>query len=149
MLSSRDMIEPWQIFAGLGIALALAEVFTPSFFALPAGLAFLATAGVALFSRDWTLLSVVLAVNLGIVYATFHRFVWPKLQRKSTRTNAEGMTGKLALVTEAIDPKTGRGEVKLYGDSWRVVADRPFQVGDHVRIVRTEGNRVIVEASDA
>ncbi|HXS17712.1 MAG TPA: NfeD family protein [Polyangiaceae bacterium] len=143
------MIEPWQIFASLGIALALAEIFTPSFFALPAGLAFLATAGVALFTHDWTLLSVALAVNLSIVYATFQRFIWPKLQRKSTPTNAEGMSGKLAVVTEAIDPKTGSGEVKLYGDRWRVIAQQPFAVGDHVRIVRTEGNRVIIEAPQA
>jgi len=143
------MIQPWQILASLGIALVLAEVFTPSFFALPAGLAFFATAGVALFSRDWTLLSVVLAANLAIVYVTFQRFVWPKLQRNNTRTNADGMTGKIAIVTAAVEPITGDGEVKLYGDTWRVVANRPFSVGDHVRIVRTEGNRVMIEASNS
>lgn len=144
-MSQPTMIEPWHVFASLGIALALAEFFTPSFFALPAGLAFLATAAVALFSQDWTLLSVVLAVNLGIVYATFQRYVWPRLQTTMTRTNAEGMTGKIAVVTQAIDPVSGAGEVKLYGDTWKVIAQRPFSVGDQVRIIRTEGNRVIVE----
>lgn len=140
------MIQTWQVFASLGIALCLAEFFTPSFFALPAGLAFLATAGFALAIDDWTILSVILAGNLALVYATFQRFIWPHLQTKTTKSNAEGMTGKVAVVIEAVDPTTGQGEVKLYGDTWKVIAAQAFAVGEKVRIVRTEGNRVVIAA---
>jgi len=138
------MVEPWHVLASVGLALALVEVFTPSFFALPAGLAFLATAVVAAFTSKWELLSLVLAVNLATVYATFQRFVWPRLQKSNTKTNAEGMAGKTAVVTEAVDPNTGSGEVRLYGDRWKVIADRAYPVGDEVSIVRTEGNRVVI-----
>ena len=137
-------IEPWQVLASLGVVLALFEFFTPTFFALPAGLAFLATAVFALFTRNWSLLALLLALNLALVYALFHRFVWPRVSTRPTKTNAEAMVGKIAVVTEAIDPDSGSGEVKLYGDLWKVISEVPFSVGSRVLIVRTEGNRVVV-----
>lgn len=138
------MIQTWQVLASLGIALCLAEFFTPSFFALPAGLAFLATSAFALAIDDWRIVAVILAGNLALVYATFQRFIWPRLQTTTTRSNADGMAGKVAVVIETIDPSMGQGEVKLYGDNWKVIASQSFAVGEKVRIVRTEGNRVVV-----
>ncbi len=137
-------IEPWQLLGSLGILLALAEFFTPTFFALPAGLAFLATAACAFTTQNWTVLALLLAINLAIVYSTFQRFVWSRLVPQSTKTNADAMVGQLATVSETIDPKTGAGEVKLYGDTWRVIAEQRYDEGQQVRILRTEGNRVVI-----
>lgn len=139
-------LEPWLFFAGVGLVLALVEFFTPSFFSLPAGLAFLVTALVAVFTRDWVTLYVVLAINLAVIYAVFYQFVWPKLRRTAPRTNAEGMAGRVATVSEAVDPVSGAGEVKLYGDRFRVVAKEAFAVGTRVVITGTDGNKVIVRA---
>jgi len=137
-------VEPWQILAVVGVVLLLAEFFTPSFFTLPAGLAFLVTAGLAVFSQDWRILLGALTVNLLIVYWIFQRHVWPRVKKARTETNASGMIGQTAVVTEAVDPDAGTGYVKLYGDSWRVVSDRAFDVGAKVKIVGTDGNKVIV-----
>lgn len=142
-------LEPWHVFASVGILLALMEVFTATFFTLPAGLAFLATAVVALFTQNWTILTFVLAVNLTVVYTVFYRWVWPRLRKTASKTNAEAMAGRIATVCTAIDPHTGEGEVKLYGDTWRVISRLPFAVGAKVRIVSTEGNRVVVEETTA
>ncbi len=139
-------MEPWQILAALGLLLAILEFFTPTFFLLPAGVAFLATSVVALFVHNWTALCLLLAIHLGIVYFVFHSWVWPRLQRNAPRTNADAMAGQVGTVCEAVDPTTGAGYVKLYGDTWATVADRPFSVGTKVEIVGTVGNKVVIRA---
>lgn len=137
-------MEPWQILAIVGVVLLLAEFFTPSFFTLPAGLAFLVTAGVAAFVVDWRILLAVLTTNLLVVYWIFQRHVWPRVKRERKEMNASGMIGQTAVVTEAVDPDVGAGYVKLYGDSWRVVSDRAFDVGAKVKIIGTDGNKVVI-----
>jgi membrane protein implicated in regulation of membrane protease activity len=137
-------METWQILAGVGVALLLIEFFTPSFFTLPAGLAFLATACLAPFVPDLRIVLAALTVNLLIVYWIFQQHVWPRMKRDRQETNASGMVGKTAIVTEAIDPTSGSGYVKLYGDSWSVVSDRAFEVGAKVKIIGTDGNKVVV-----
>lgn len=137
-------MEAWQILAVVGVLLLVVEFFTPSFFTLPAGLAFLATAFLAAFVTDWPILLGALTVNLLVVYWIFQRHVWPRVKKGRTETNASGMVGQTAVVTEAVDPEAGTGYVKLYGDSWRVVSDRAFDVGAKVKIIGTDGNKVVV-----
>jgi membrane protein implicated in regulation of membrane protease activity len=137
-------VEAWQILAVVGVLLLVVEFFTPSFFTLPAGLAFLATAFLAAFVTDWPILLGALTVNLLVVYWIFQRHVWPRVKRGRMETNASGMIGQTAVVTEAVDPEAGTGYVKLYGDSWRVVSDRAFDVGAKVKIIGTDGNKVVV-----
>lgn len=139
-------IEPWQILAAGGLLLAIAEFFTPTFFSLPAGIAFLATSVFALFIHNWTALLLILAIHLGVVYWVFHSFVWPRLHKHAPRTNADAMTGKIGIVSEDIDPKTGAGYVRLYGDTWRVVAKERFTTGTKVMILGTVGNKVVIRA---
>lgn len=137
-------MEAWQILAVVGVLLLVVEFFTPSFFTLPAGLAFLATAFLAAFVTDWPILLGALTVNLLVVYWIFQRHVWPHVKKGRMETNASGMVGQTAVVTEAVDPEAGTGYVKLYGDSWRVVSDRAFDVGAKVKIIGTDGNKVVV-----
>lgn len=139
------VIDLWLILAGVGVLLALAEVFTPSFFLLPAGLAFLAAAFVAYVSPGRTLALAALAGLLLCIYLMFYVFVWPRVNNTgAARTAASGMVGKIATVTEPIRADVGTGYVKLYGDTWRAVGSEPFDLGAHVVILATEGNKVIV-----
>jgi membrane protein implicated in regulation of membrane protease activity len=138
-------MEPWVILAILGALLAVAEVFTVSFFALPAGIAFLLTAATAPFFDSWPPILAILAGWLGLTYLMFATFVWPRMRPKATTgTGVEGMIGKIATVTEAITHESGVGYVQLYGDSWRAISEEAFEVGDKVKILATEGNKVIV-----
>lgn len=139
----------WQIFLVMGLLLAAFEMFTPTFFALPAGIAFVATAVVALFLTEWVSLFVVLAVNLTLVYFVFYRFVWPRLERSAPKMNADAMSGQVATVTEPVEPESDKGEVKLYGDRFRVIATEPFSVGARVMITGTRGNKVVIRALSA
>jgi len=139
-------VEPWQLLVAAGLILGLAEFFTPTFFTLPAGLAFIATAVWALFIESGVTLLLILALHLMAVYLLFYKLVWPKLKKSAPRTNADAMAGKVATVVEAIDPVSGAGEVRLYGDRFRVVAERAFAVGNKVMITATSGNKVVIRA---
>lgn len=138
-------MAPWLILAILGAFLAVAEIFTATFFALPAGIAFVLTAAFAPWFDTWPPLLGILAGWLVVTYVVFSLFVWPRMRPKATTgTGADGMIGKVATVTEAITRESGIGYVQLYGDSWRAISEQPFAVGDKVKILATEGNKVIV-----
>ncbi len=136
----------WQVLLVMGLLLAAVEMFTPTFFSLPAGIAFVLTAGVAAFVDDWVTILVVLALDLAAVYFVFYRFVWPRLEQTAPKMNAGGMSGKVATVSEPVDPTTEAGEVKVYGDRFRVIATQPFAVGTRVMITGTRGNRVVIRS---
>ena len=140
------MAEPWQILVVVGVLLALAEIFTPSFVALPAGLAFLMTGAVAPLIASEAVLLALLSFNLLLVFGVFKRFVWPRLQKGAPKTAADGMVGKVVTVTDTIDPAVGAGYVKLYGDSWQAVSQEKFEKGARVVIVGMDGNKVVVAA---
>ncbi len=136
--------QPWQILTTIAFLLATAEVFTPAFVSLPAGIAFLLTAGVGLITSQWSILLPCLALNLIIVYWCFYSFVWPRLAKTAPKTAADAMAGKIGIVTENINPLTGNGYVKLYGDSWKAIATTPIEKGQRVLITAIEGNKVVV-----
>jgi membrane-bound serine protease (ClpP class) len=138
-------MEPWLILAIVGALLAILEVFSAGFFMLPAGIAFMLTAAIASFLTSWPPILLTLASLLAATYVLFYFAVWPRVRGKSRETTgAIGMVGKIAVVTEAITSETGMGYVQLYGDSWRAISETPFSTGAKVRILATEGNKVIV-----
>lgn len=138
-------MESWHWFTFLGILFIVLEIFTPSFFMLPAGVAFLLTAFWSLFIQDIGGLLALLGTHLLIVYWVSYKYVWPRLTRRAPKAPQLGIVGKIATVTEAITRDGNHGYVKLYGDSWRAIAQEEFSVGEQVRIIDTEGNKVVVE----
>lgn len=55
------------------------------------------------------------------------------------------MTGQRARVTEALDPASGHGQVRLEGGAtWRATSDVPIAVGTWVQIVEVVGTRLRV-----
>lgn len=137
-------MENWHIFAALGVILVILEIFTPSFFMLPAGVAFLLTAAWAPLLDSLTANIGVLALHLIVIYTIFYLWVWPRMSKKAPQTNASGMSGQIATVTEAVRPDGTSGYVKLYGDSWRAISEHSFEIGERVVILRTDGNKVVV-----
>lgn len=138
-------LEMWQILVSIGFLLVIAEAFTAGFFALPAGLAFLATAFWAPFIESNTTLGMLLSAHLIASYLLTHRVIKPRFAVRKIDTAAQGMLGKEAVVTTAIEPHSNQGYVKLYADHWAAHAERTIEVGERVKILSVEGNRVFVE----
>lgn len=72
----------------------------------------------------------------------------PRWARQSggpgAKTNVDALIGERALVTEAIDPVTGKGLIKVGGETWRAQADEPIPAGQYVYIDEVRGTKAIV-----
>lgn len=62
------------------------------------------------------------------------------------KTNIDALVGKVGLVTKAL-PSHGSGYVSLGGESWSARSHyaKAIEVGSTVRVVRVQGNNLIVE----
>ena len=138
-------LEMWQILASVGVLLVIAEAFTAGFFALPAGLAFLATSFWSPFIHSLPLLGVVLSGHLVASSLCTHRVIKPRFAIRKIETAAQGMIGKEVFVTKGIDSPSKDGSIKLYADIWQAHAAQKIAEGERVKIVSVEGNRVFVE----
>ncbi len=139
-----DGFSAWQVLAVVGVIFAILEIFTSSFVLLPAGLAFLATALWSTIVPGWTPVLALLCAHLFATYALFYFLVWPRLRKFAPKSNASGMIGQIATVTEEISGAGDPGYVQLYGDSWRAVSDGRHPVGAKVTILGLDGNKVVV-----
>jgi membrane protein implicated in regulation of membrane protease activity len=141
------LVSTWQVLALIGVIFVIGEFFTASFALLPIGIAFLLTALISPFLSSWVAVLAVLTVNLLLQFALFQRLVWPRVRHRATATNAAGMVGKEAVVTETVPPDSGSGYVALYGDRWQAIshAGEAFAVGEKVRITAIDGNKVVVQ----
>lgn len=141
-------MQIWQVFLGLGILLAVAEIFVFGFFLLPAGLAFAATALFSLFVEPLAFQLLFLGLMLVITY-----FAFSKLRRSDKpglRTNVDNLVGQEGIVEEEVNFSLNTGYVKVYGDSWKAIAPAGVIIapGTRVRITAVDGNKVHVKKEE-
>jgi membrane protein implicated in regulation of membrane protease activity len=142
-------VHEWQVWFVAALLLFVAEMIAPGFWllsvavgALVAGLVALVVPGVlapALTFAAATLLSL-----LGI-RPFLLRHLHPA--GREIKTNVDALAGKLGIVSERIDPGTGKGRVMVEGEDWRAAAlmDVPLEPGTRVMVVRVEGATVYVD----
>lgn len=142
-------MHEWQVWLVAALLLFVAEMIAPGFWllsvavgALGAGLVALVLPGVlapALTFAAGTLLSL-----LGI-----RPFLLRHLHPTGSeiKTNVDALAGKLGIVSERIDPGTGKGRVVVEGEDWRAAAlmDVPLEPGTRVMVVRVEGATLYVD----
>lgn len=125
----------------VGIALLIGEIFSMDFSlacfgaaAIGAGLgAWLGlglTGQVILFS----LLSLIMFLAV-----KKHLTAWLKKSAPAVKSNADALLGRVAKVTERIDPAAGTGRVKIDGDDWKVNADFTAEVNEDVTVDAVDG----------
>ncbi|OHD53270.1 MAG: hypothetical protein A2014_05080 [Spirochaetes bacterium GWF1_49_6] len=141
----------WYIWMIIGVALIVIEIFTPGFFMLLPGIAGIVAGVVAIWVPSLAIqLAVFIVLSAGLII--FLRPLVLKMNGKNQQeTNADGMIGKVVLVTEDIDNKTDKGYIKCYSDHFpaRSESGTSFVKGEMVRIVRMEGIKVFVESAGA
>jgi membrane protein implicated in regulation of membrane protease activity len=143
-------IEIWQLWMFAAVIFFIFEMFTPSFFM--ACIAIGCTAGglAALFGGG------VVAQLLFFSLATLVAFVGVRplalryLYRKSdtVRTNVDSLVGRIARVSERLDPATGQGRVVIDGDDWKAVSENntAIEKGEQVEIVKVDSVILVVKS---
>lgn len=131
----------------IGVALAVAEVFTTTFVLIMfAAGAFAAAAGAALGLPIWLQAVVFAAVSGAAMYG-----VRPLVQRRfhrdadSTPMGLAAIEGSAGLVLERVDED--HGLVKIEGEMWSARpydATQTFEPGERVRVIEIKGATALV-----
>lgn len=139
-----DMVTVWLILVVLcGLVEMLTAGIVSIWFCFGALAAMLAAAVNWSFPVQIGLFLVVSALLLAftrpIVYKVF--------KLSPTKTNADALIGKTAVVQETIDNDNGLGRVKVEGKDWSARSDtgRILEPGEKVTVLRIEGIKLIVE----
>src|SRR5437867_9744487 len=66
---------------------------------------------------------------------------------REIKTNVDALVGRVGVVSERIDPGTGRGRVLVEGEDWRgsSLMDTVIEPGTRVMVVRVEGTTLYVD----
>lgn len=97
----------------------------------------------------WVQLVVFFVVSiavLALVRPLTRKYFTPKTEA----TNADRLVGEAAIVTQTVDNLAATGQVQLKGQAWtaRGEDNTPLTAGTRVTVVRIEGVKVIVKASE-
>ncbi|MDK2885669.1 MAG: hypothetical protein PWP54_227 [Thermosipho sp. (in: thermotogales)] len=127
------------------------EIVTPTFFIFWFGVGGLAAALVAYFVGNtiWELITFI--VVSGFLVLLTRPLVNKMTGEQPRQINVDEIIGKRALVLEEIDNKSGKGIVKINGDTWRAYSvddEVKIKKGEYVKILKVEGAHLVVEKFD-
>ena len=136
-----SMIAVWVIVA---LVAGILEVVVPAFGFLFVTLAALLAAGLALLAFALTTQVVVFAAATLFLLLVLRRFFVRRLRAPGVPSRTEVLNGKIAEVTEAIDPVRGSGRVIVEGHDWAARAAVPVPMGARVRVDGADGIVLLV-----
>ena len=136
-----SLVALWVIIAlGAGIL----EILVPAFGFVFVTLAALLAAVLALMGLGAAIQVVAFAAATLVLLMTLRRFLQRRLHGPGVPSRTEALAGKLAEVTEAIDPVRGSGRVIVEGHDWAARSSVPLPAGSRVRIDGADGIVLLV-----
>ncbi|TSH93122.1 nodulation protein NfeD [Verticiella sediminum] len=136
----------------LGVALLVAEAFTPSFGVLGiGGLVAFAFGSVMLFDGDIPgfALDVPVIVLAAVLSAILLVVILASVVRSHRRRKTTGDEDLLAHPGTVLRWRGTHGQVQAHGETWQARAEQALEPGQQVRIVSREGLTLVVAADDA
>lgn len=134
----------WAVLAAILIVL---EIFTAGFFMLPFGLgAAVAAAMEWLLPGKVGLQWIAFIVVSGVALVLLRRFADQITHDPPENVGVDRVLGKVGVVTEALDPMSPIGRVRIHREEWRAETpdDSSLPEGTKVVVERIEGTRLIV-----
>lgn len=142
-------MHEWQVWLVAALLLFVAEMIAPGFWLLSVAVGALAAGLVALVLPGVLAPALTFAAGTLLSLLGIRPFLLRHLHPTGSeiKTNVDALAGKLGIVSERIDPGTGKGRVVVEGEDWRAAAlmDVPLEPGTRVMVVRVEGATVYVD----
>ena len=142
-------MELWHAWIIAGIALLIAEIFTPGFVVACFGVACFPAALLAWFGLELKLQIAAFSVStLVVLFGIRPLFIrYSRSAADKARTNIDALIGKTGLVTERIDPTTRKGRVSVSGDDWWAFSadEKLIEPGVKVAVVGVDGTKLHVK----
>jgi membrane-bound serine protease (ClpP class) len=133
------------------IILLLLEIKIPSYGLLSiGGIVALVMGSVMLFDSPLPFFSLSWKVILGVVIFTVLFFFFVigmtiRTHRAKPTTGFQGMIGETGVVFKQIDPV---GKVKIHGEYWEAVSDKPVKKGKYVEVVEYDGKSLQIKVEE-
>ena len=117
-------MEYYQIWLIAAIVLVIIELLTAGFGVICFAIGALFSALAAFLEANLVWQMVVFAVASVLCFIFLRPVLLRLLEKKSkdVKTNADALIGKIAVVSETIDPEKNQGRVAVDGDDWKAVS---------------------------
>jgi membrane protein implicated in regulation of membrane protease activity len=142
-------VHAWQVWLVAALLLCVAEMVAPGFWLLSVAVGCLAAGLVSLVVPGVLVPVLSFAAGTLLSLIGIRPVLLKYLHRRSggIKTNVDALAGKVAIVSERIDPETGKGRVLVEGEDWRAASlmDTPLEPGIRVMVVRVEGATLYVD----
>jgi len=143
-----DALEPWHIWTILGLIIVIGEVFTAGFVLACFAIGCIVAAALAYWQLGipWQLVGFS-AASLAAFFGVRPFALKHMSSGEPLKTNVDAMIGRGGVVSERLDPATGKGRVLVDGEDWWGVTDsaRAVEAGERVVVVKVDGTKLIVE----
>jgi membrane protein implicated in regulation of membrane protease activity len=137
----------------LGIALAIAEMFTATLLLIMFSAGAFAAAGAAALGAPMLLqvlvFALVSALSVGAVRPIIRRHQRPAVETGDTSFGVEAIEGSTAMVLEEVDAE--HGLIKIDGEMWTARSfdgTEVYQPGERVRVIKVRGATALVWRED-
>jgi len=148
-----DSFQNWELWSIAGISLITLEALVPGFVLAGIGISCLLSALASYLGMGTEVQGLILLSGSGLFFISIRpialKFLYPSTPE--TKTNAAALLGKMAIVTERIDPDTQKGRVCAEGSYWiGVSADQTIiNEKEITEIVSVTGATLTVKRKEA
>ncbi len=142
-------MHEWQVWLVAALLLFVAEMLAPGFWLLSVAVGCLAAGLVSLVIPGAVVPALSFAAGTLLSLVGIRPFLLKHLHARGSdlKTNVDALAGKVGVVSERVDPSTGKGRVVVEGEDWRAASlmDAALEPGTRVMIVRVEGATLYVD----
>jgi membrane protein implicated in regulation of membrane protease activity len=134
----------------LGIILLIAELATPGGFVLACLGIGCFVAGLFSYIGFGCTIQILIFLIASVTLFFCIRPIFKKYLTKysdKVKTNIDALVGKIGMVSERIDPASGKGRVIVGGEDWKGISltDELIEVGQKVIVVRVDGSKLVIQ----
>src|SRR2546430_10921386 len=114
-------MHEWQVWLVAALLLVVAEMLAPGFWLLSVAVGCLAAGVVSLVVPGPIVPALSFAAGTLLSLVGIRPFLLRRLHPSGSaiRTNVDALAGKVGIVSEPVDPVTGKGRVLVEGEDWR------------------------------
>jgi len=145
-------MEAWVVWIAVGILFIIIEIFTPGFFFFSFGIGAIASGLMAyIFKENLILQFLTFSVVTFVSFLLMKKFAGKMLKNSVQESNIYALSGKTGIVTKII-LKDHKGYVRIGGEEWSAIFEQDIEQineGEKVKIIRVDGNKVVVEKMEA
>ncbi|HEY6118273.1 MAG TPA: NfeD family protein [Candidatus Dormibacteraeota bacterium] len=142
-------MHEWQVWLVAALLLFVAEMAAPGFWLLSVAVGCLAAGLVSIVVPGVLAPALTFAAGTLLSLVGIRPFLLQRIHPGSSdiKTNVDALVGKVGIVSERIDPATGKGRVLVEGENWRGAAlmDTPLEPGTRIMVVRVDGATLYVD----